>query len=117
VSFRFRNFKVYKDAQALHLEIIKLVTTWPRNEYYLSDQLRRASLSIILNIAEGSSKQSDKDFNRFITISLGSVDEVIACLEIALKLKLLSESEFKILEETLDAINKQLGGFSKSLKS
>ena len=117
MSFRFRNFKVYQDAQALHLEIIKLASVWPRDYFYLSDQLKRASLSIVLNIAEGSSKQSDKDFNRFLAISLGSVDEVIACIEIALKLNLLSQGQFDDLENRYELVSKQLGGFSKSLRS
>lgn len=117
MSFRFRNFKVYQDAQVLHIEIIKLTNSWPRNYLYLADQLKRASLSIVLNIAEGSSKQSDKDFNRFLTISLGSVDEVIACLEVALKLGLISKIQFENLENKHETISKQLGGFSKSLKS
>ena len=117
MSFRFKKFKVYQDTQLLHLEVFKLTSVWPRNYYYLSDQLRRASLSIVLNIAEGSSKQSDKDFNRFLTISLGSIDEVVACLELAYKLDLITSKDYEELERKHESASMQLGGFSKSLKS
>ena len=85
--------------------------------YYLVDQVRRSSLSIVLNIAEGSSKQSDKDFNRFITTSLGSVDETITCLEITKDLGLITEEKFLYFEERYESVSKQLGGLSKFLKS
>ena len=83
---------------------------------YLADQIRRSSLSIILNIAEGSSKQSDKDFNRFIAISLGSVDETVACLEVALDLKIIKPQEFERLENQLESLSNQLGSLSKPLR-
>ena len=59
----------------------------------------------MLNIAEGSSKQSDKDFNRFITVSLGSLDELIA------------HSQFVELEKKCEALSLQLGSLSKKLKA
>ena len=116
MSFRFRNFKVYQDAKLLHREIVILVNTFPRNYWYLADQMKRSSLSIVLNIAEGSSKQSDKDFNRYIAISLGSVDETIASLEIAFDQKLLPKEKFIYFENLHELLSKQLGGFSKFLK-
>lgn len=116
MAFRFRNFKVYQDSKLLHKEIVTITNKFPRNYLYLADQIRRSSLSVILNIAEGSSKQSDKDFNRFLAIALGSVDETIASLEIALDLSLINLREFKNLEEKYEAISRQLGGFSKVLR-
>lgn len=71
---------------------------------------------MILNIAEGSSKQSDKDFNRYIAISLGSVDETIASLEITFELKLISKKQFDYFFLAYENISKQLGGFSKFLR-
>ena len=117
MAFRFRNFKVYQEAKFLHKEIVILTNKFPRQYWYLIDQLRRSSLSIILNIAEGSSKQSDKDFNRYIAIALGSVDETAASLEIALDLELISLEQFKEFEGRLEILSRQLGGFSKFLKS
>lgn len=117
MAFRFRNFKVYQDAKLFHREIVMLVNIFPRHYWYLADQLRRSSLSVVLNIAEGSSRQSDKDFNRYISIALGSVDETIAGLEIAYDQKLLSEEKFAYFESSYELISKQLGGFSKTLRS
>lgn len=116
MSFRFRNFKVYQDAKNLHKEITVLASTFPRNYWYLADQMKRSSLSIVLNIAEGSSKQSDKDFNRYLAISLGSVDEMVASLEIAFDQKLLPKEKFIYFENLHELLSKQLGGFSKFLK-
>lgn len=117
MAFRFRQFKIYQDARELHKEVNQVVSNFPRQFFYLSDQTKRASLSVMLNIAEGSSRQSDKDFNRFIAMSLGSVDEVIACLEITLDEKLITNKKFTELETRYEILSKQLGSFSKKLKS
>ncbi|MEK7559438.1 MAG: four helix bundle protein [Patescibacteria group bacterium] len=117
MAFRFRNFKVYQDAKSLHIEIAFMLSKFSRNYYYLSDQIKRSSLSVLLNIAEGSSKQSDKDFNRYITIALGSVDETVASLEIAFELKIINEAQFNYFEEKYEIISRQLGGLSKKLKN
>lgn len=116
MAFRFRKFRVYQDAKRLHIDIVSMLNNFPREYFYLSDQIKRSSLSIALNIAEGSSKQSDKDFNRYIAISLGSVDETIASLEIALELKLIKQSQFEKFETQLESLSNQLGSFSKSLR-
>lgn len=117
MAFRFRKFRVYQDAKTLHREVLITVNQFSREYFYLSDQVKRSSLSIVLNIAEGSSKQSDKDFNRYIAISLGSVDETLASLEIALELKLIKQNQFEKFEIGLESLSNQLGAFSKSLRS
>ena len=117
MAFRFRNFKVYQDSRGLHKGIVMLVNTFPRGYLYLADQIKRSSLSIVLNIAEGSSKQSDKDFNRYIAIALGSVDETIASLEVALDLELISKERFQYFQAEYESVCRQLGGLSKFLKS
>ncbi|MEX2012833.1 MAG: four helix bundle protein [Candidatus Levyibacteriota bacterium] len=117
MAFRFRKFKVYQDAKTLHIEVVKLSARFPKTYWYLADQIRRSSLSIVLNIAEGSSKQSDKDFNRYIAISLGSVDETIAALEVAHDIRIITEEQFQLFEKNYELISRQLGGLSKSLRS
>lgn len=79
-TFRFMDFPVYVDAMTFYKDI--LVVTEKVTIYSLKDQIRRASLSIVLNIAEGSAKKSDKDFARFLENSIGSSNEVAACLNI-----------------------------------
>ena len=95
-----------------------MTSNFPKEEIYgLTSQIRRAALSIALNIAEGSGNTSEKEFKRFLEISLRSVYEVIACLDIALKLKFLSETEFEKLTKEADEIAAMIIGFSKSLNS
>lgn len=116
MSFGFGKFEIYKLAKKLHLTITEITTEFSKSNYYIVDRVRRSSLSIVLNIAEGSSKQSDKDFNRFISIALGSLDETVACLEICVELRMVTDMKFKELEAEYEILSKQLGGFSKSLK-
>ena len=112
-TFRFRRFKVYQDAKTYNVHLFHLTKNFPLN---LRSQIIRSSLSILLNIAEGSAKKSDKDFNRYIENSLGSVNETVAGLELAYELKLLSQVEFLGLLKQSEEIAKQLGGLSKKLK-
>ncbi len=78
--------------------------------------MRNGSLSVVLNIAEGSAKRSDKDFNRYIENSLGSINETMAGYEVADKETLINKDEFKEAEERALNITNQLGGFSKKLR-
>jgi four helix bundle protein len=116
VAFRYRKFKFFQDSKRLHKEVVFLVSTFTYKYYYLSDQLKRSSLSVVLNIAEGSSKQSDKDFNRFLTIALGSVDETVAALEVGFELGIISGEKYVSLTDEYEVISRQLGGMSKMLK-
>ena len=117
MALRYRKFKVYQDALELHRFIVKITKNFPKEFDYLKNQVRRAALSIILNIAEGSAKNSDKDFNRYLGNSLGSVDEVVAACEVSLSEKLISRQDFLELEKHSINISNQLGGFSKKLRS
>ena len=116
-TFRFLNFKVYQDSKKFYNRIIELTEKVPRSLEYLVLQLRRSALSVILNIAEGSAKKSDRDFNRFLENSLGSINESLACLEIILDHKLITEEDFRELFLQGEEIAKQLGGLCKKLKS
>ena len=116
MSFRFVKFKVYQDAKRLHRKIVFLTKPFPVEFYYLKDQLRRSSLSIILVIAEGSAKRSDKDFNRYIEMGMGSGNEAAAGLDVALTESLISEAQYKEAVSLCEDVVNQLGGFSKKLK-
>ncbi|MAF24838.1 hypothetical protein CL634_04605 [bacterium] len=114
-TFRFRQFPVYKEAKLLHRNIILILSNI--NDRSLHDQIRRSSLSVVLSIAEGSAKRSDRDFARYLQISLGSINELVACLEIAYENSNISQETFKRLENNCEIIAKQLGGFVKKLLS
>lgn len=116
-TFRFLDFQVYKEATLFYKEIVAITRTFPREYWELGDQMRRSALSICLNIAEGSAKRSDKDFNRFIENALGSVNEAVSGLNISFYETLISEQVFQSLLEQGESITRQLGGFSRKLLS
>lgn len=116
-TFRFLDFKVYSDSKNFYMELSSIIKRFPREHWDLADQLRRAALSVCLNIAEGSAKASDKDFNRYLSNSLGSINEVVAALDICLSMNLITQKRFQAYMIETELIAKQLGGFSKKLRS
>ncbi len=115
-KFRFYNFRTYRSAKNLHIKLLKIINEFDNFNNYLSSQLKRASLSVVLNIAEGSGKDSDKDFRRYIQNALGSINEVAACLDIAYEVGLIKKIDFdNLIDDCIDLKN-QLGSFSKKLK-
>lgn len=83
-SYRFENLRVYKNAMLLVKEIYRLIKALPKEEKYgLSDQLRRSSISIVLNIAEGTGGLGDVEFKSFLRNALKSLYETVAGLKVA----------------------------------
>ena len=80
-------------------------------DFGLRDQIRRASVSIMLNIAEGFARKTNKEFCQFLVIAHGSAAEVQAALYVALDQDYLSETEFKKLYGLADDISKKILGF------
>ncbi|HLG30760.1 MAG TPA: four helix bundle protein [Candidatus Brocadiales bacterium] len=114
----FRKIKVYQRAIDFAVEIYRVSKKFPKDELFgLSSQIRRAVTSISINIAEGSGNKSNKEFKRFLEIALRSDYEVIACLEIALKLKYCEKEDYEKLITESDEIAAMIVGFSKSLCS
>lgn len=116
-TFRFLHFNVYTDSKKFYTFCLTITHPFPRQFWELGDQLRRAALSVSLNIAEGSAKYSDKDFKRFIENALGSINESFACFDIAHENKLITDSQFKQAQTETERIAKQLGGLAKKLRS
>ena len=116
-NFRFLELRVYQDAKIFHRKVIFYTKSWSREYDYLKNQLRRAALSVVLNIAEGSGKSSDKDFNRYIQNSLGSINESASCVDIAFDEKLLEKVAYEELFSLATNLKNSLGSLSKKLKS
>ncbi|MFZ1654855.1 MAG: four helix bundle protein [Candidatus Moraniibacteriota bacterium] len=117
-QFRFLDWPVYRSAQELFTLVLGLVQALPKEyRYDLGSQLVRSSFSVVLNIAEGSGKSSDKEMNRFLEISLGSLYETLAAAETLQGMKLVSREEFVLVHERASGIAKQIGGFKKKLDS
>jgi four helix bundle protein len=102
-SFMFLNLKhesleVYKIARRLVIEVYKTSKNWPPEEKYgLKGQVRRAANSVKFNIAEGSSRKSNKDRCRFYEIARGSIVEIDSAYESAADLKYSTMDELKDL--------------------
>jgi len=79
--------------------------------------LIRAALSIVLNIAEGSGKESDKELKRYFNIAIGSCYELLAGVDTLKDIELISEYEFKEIYSRIESISKQLGGFKKYISN
>ena len=116
-TFRYLDFPVYKDSKSFYKKCLLVTKIFPREYWELKDQLLRAALSVTLNIAEGSAKYSDKDLKRFLENSLGSINECLACLDIAYDNKIISNLEFQELKIMSESIAKQLGGLAKKLRN
>lgn len=115
IKFNFEKLDVYKKSKDFTNSIYSISTCFPKEEIFgLTSQLRRASVSILLNLAEGSSR-TKKDFSRFVDIARGSVFECLAILQIALSQNYIKNNEFENLSENLVEISKMLSGLKNSL--
>ncbi len=115
-KFRYKNWKVYQESKLLFKDILSLYKELPRDiKYSLGDQLTRSTLSIALNIAEGSGKESDKEMVRYLEISAGSAYETLANLDILRDNGYLKNSRYLEYETRIADITSQIGGFKKKL--
>ncbi len=117
MGFKFEELIAWQKALDLTVEVDKLTKEFPSNErFVLTSQLKRAVDSIALNIAEGSTGQSNKQFRSFLGYAIGSGVEVIACLHIAKKRGLISDSDFKKLYAQTEKVVKITQGLRNSIK-
>jgi four helix bundle protein len=115
--FRFEKLEVWQLARKFVVEIYKITREFPKDELFgLISQLRRAAISIMLNIAEGSDRKSDAEFRRFLRISLTSLEEVISGLYIALDQNFVSNEDFNKLYTKANELAAKLNALIKSLK-
>lgn len=116
--FRFRDFPVYKDTQKFRKELKEFSSKkFPKEEQFcLTSQLWRALDSILLNIAEGSDRLTDRDFSRFLNTSLTSVNEVVACLDCALDDDYITKDEYDKYLVEAENLYKQLKAFASKVR-
>src|SRR5271169_2880769 len=96
----FRHLKVWEKAHDLTLAIYKSSKTFPRDEIYgLTSQMRRASVSIGANIAEGTCRRGDVEFARFLQMAAGSASEVEYQLLLARDLEMLKAADYQRLSD------------------
>lgn len=108
---------IWNDGIEISIKIYELTKNFPEEEKFgLTSQIRRTSISISSNFAEGCSRTSEKDFKRFIEIALGSIFELKTQLTIANKLKFIQSKELEDKLELIHKCGKQLNTLRYKLK-
>ncbi len=116
VRFKFYDLDVWQKSITFANDIYTLTSRYPDAEKFgLTNQLRRASVSVSSNIAEGSSRTSSKEYSRFVEIAYGSVMEVVSQLCISFKLSYIQRTDFDKLTLAADELAKMLSGLRKSI--
>ncbi len=114
----FEELPVWKDARKFANKIYNLTKKFPKEENYgLTSQITRATVSIGSNIAEGFDRYSKKDFIKFLIIARGSISEIQNDLYIALDLKYINHNDFQETYALAKELGKQINGFIKYLRS
>lgn len=117
MTFRFEKLRVWQQARSFVKIVYMATAKFPDSERYgLRDQIRRASVSIVLNIAEGSDRKSDIEFVRYLRVAIGSVEEVVAAIYISLDLSFLSRDDFDSLYDEANNLAARLNATITSLK-
>ena len=105
----FRKLDTWLDGVELADTIYTLTASFPKTEIYgLSSQMQRAAVSVPSNIAEGSGKGSDRDFARFVSISLGSLFELETQIEIAYRRGYISTENYYALRPKVESLQKRI---------
>ena len=115
-EFRFEKLEVWQLARALNRSVYQATKRFPKEELFgLTSQLRRASVSVSSNIAEGSGRNSDADFAHFLEIAYASLMEVVSQLYLALDENYITSVEFDSIADASQILAGKLVALSKSL--
>jgi len=115
-KFGFERLRVYQDSLSFSKQVYKITRSFPKDELFgITSQLRRAALSICLNIAEGSSL-TKTEFKNFLRRARGSVYECIPLLAVSSDNGYLSERESKTLSDTCLRLAKSISALISSIK-
>jgi len=114
----FHKLKVWEKSHALAMEVYRLTESFPRRDgVALTTQLRRASLSVPANIAEGAGKFSESEFRRFLEIALGSAAETHYHLLVAHDIGILETARYDALAAQIAEVRRMLSGLIKRVKA
>jgi len=115
---KFEDIEVWQNARKVTKEIYVCSGTGQfSKDYGLRDQIQRAAVSVMSNIAEGFERGSNKEFIQFLFIAKGSAGEVRSQLYIAMDLGYIKKEKFEELNTELTTVSQQLSGFIKYLRS
>ncbi|MGQ8338789.1 four helix bundle protein [Sunxiuqinia sp. A32] len=112
----YKRLKVWEKSIELVVDIYRITESFPNSEQYgLISQVRRCSVSVPSNIAEGAGRQSEKEFNHFFNIAKGSTNELETQLIISQRLKFITEDDFNDCITKIEELQKMISGLQKSL--
>ena len=113
-----KDLDVWKKSMGFVTRLYKVTATFPKEEIYgLTNQMRRAAISVPSNIAEGSARKSNKEFIQFLHIALGSCVEIETQLIISNNLEFMNDESFLELDKERDEIGRMLFGLIRYRKS
>jgi len=117
MAFKFENLQVWQKGLDLTDEISLLAkNNFPKDELFiLTSQIKRAADSVVLNIAEGCTGQTNAVFKNFLSYSLRSAIEVVACLFIAKRRKIINEDDFQRLYDEYQSLTKMITSLRNTL--
>jgi len=114
----FRQLKVWERSHQLALEIYKATKNFPKEELYgLTSQIRRSSMSVPTNIAEGCGRFTDPDFARFLQMAMGSASETEYQLILAHDLGFLNKERYDTLNTDVTEVKRMLASLLKTLRA
>jgi four helix bundle protein len=114
--FRFEKLEVWQEARAINRSLYRLTRKFPRQELFaMTSQIRRASISVSSNIAEGSGRNSDKDFAHFLEQSYGSLMEVASVFYLALDENYVTETDLDPLFDGIEKLARRIAALNRSL--
>ena len=114
----YKEFKVWQKGRILVMDIYQLTDRFPDSEKFgLISQSRRCAISICSNIAEGSGRNTEKEFLNFLKMSRGSSFELESLLILSSDLQYVPDEEFEILNKKVGEIQKMLFGLIKTIDS
>jgi len=117
MSSSFRDLRVWRQAVEFAVDVYRATARFPRHELYgLSQQLRRAAVSVPSNIAEGKGHRSDREFVNFLLHTRGSLLEVQTQVMIAQELQYISREEGSHLLSSSDAIGRSLNSLINAMR-
>lgn len=117
MPFKFEKLEVWKLAIELSNRVNAMCKRFPKEELFiLTSQMKRAADAVSLNIAEGSTGQSNQKFQRFLGYDLRSAIEVVSCIYLAKNRDYISENDFKQLYDFIDSLCKKIQALRNSLK-
>jgi four helix bundle protein len=111
-----KNLVVWKESIQLIKMIYRLCQDLPADEKFgIISQMKRASVSVSLNIAEGAARKSEKEFNQFLTISSGSLSELDTLIEVLLELEYISLTMHDGMIRQIDKVTALLNGLRRTI--